>query len=141
MTRTTDVEQLLSVVEGLERMLLVRLADHGRSAAAPPVFRGRCLDPAYLAAVAAGVWSLDDEALLGQTEERLDALALSRVRLLDRRALRTVLRATALAVMTRDLDLAGWQQQRRGLALAWEDVVGPLPHVAAAPAPPLLLLP
>ena len=127
-----DVEGLLHQLEHLDRMVLVQLSERGKGLSAPPAFRGRCLDPAYLEAVASGTWSLDDEALLGRVEERMDALALPRVRVLDRRALKTVLRATALAVMTAQLGVPAWEGRRHELAQVWETVVGPLPRRALA---------
>ena len=127
-----DVEELLSRVEHADRMTLVALADAGKGLAPAPAFRGRCLDPAYLEAVASGTWSLDHEALLARAEERLDGMTLSRVRVLDRRSLKAVLHATLLAVLTAHLGMPSWETRRRALAGVWEDVVGPLPRRSLA---------
>lgn len=132
MAGTVDVEALLAEIEQLDRMVLVELAEWGRGLDAPPAFRGRCLDPAYLEAVACGVWSLDDEALLARFDERLEVAALCRVRRLDRRGLRAVLRGAVLTLMTAELSLPGWQERRQVMARTWENVVGPLPRQRAA---------
>lgn len=126
MAQTMEVEELLDHLEQMDRMLLVELAEQGRGLDLPPTFRGRCLEPAYLEAVACGAWSLDDQALLTRYENRLEAAALSRVRRLDRRALRAVLRGAVLALMTSDLPVAGWEQRCRAFSRTWESVVGPL---------------
>lgn len=128
-----DVEALLHQVEMLDRLVLVALAERGRQQPTPPTFHGRCLDPAYLEAVAAGCWSPDDEALLLQAEDRLEARTLPRVRVLDRRALRSVLRGTVLAVLTQDLPVTEWEPRRQELAAAWLELVGPLPHTSPPP--------
>ena len=129
------VEEMLAVLESADRMVLVRLAEQGRGLDAPPSFRGRCLEPAYLDAVAAGAWSPDDEALLAQYEERLEVVALSRVRRLDRRALRTVLRGALLARLTAHLEVLGWQERRGALSRTWDGVAAglPAPRVPALP--------
>lgn len=123
-----ELEHLLATLGALPRMELVELALQSKGTEAPPTFRGRCLDPAYLEAVAGGLWDLDDEACLASFDERIDAVVLPRVRLLDRRALRSALRGAALAVATRDLVLPGWQQRCTALARTWVEVVGPLPQ-------------
>ena len=108
-----EIEDLLATVAGLDRLVLVALAERGRGLDAPPTFRGRCLDAAYLDAVASGGWSLDDETALARYEDRLETVALSRVRRLDRRGLRIVLRGAVLAA-------------------GWVEVAGALPRPQAA---------
>jgi hypothetical protein len=121
-----QADDLLAVLEQVDRMVLVRLAELGRGVEAPPAFRGRCLEPAYLEAVATGVWSPDDETLLAQYEERLEVV-LSRVRRLDRRSLRGVLRGAVLAAMTDDLDVADWASRRTAISATWREVAADLP--------------
>lgn len=132
MAYAAEIEDLLRTLAGLDRLVLVELAERGRGLDAPPTFRGRCLDAAYLDAVASGGWSLDDEAALARYEDRLEVLALSQVRRLDRRGLRVVLRGALLAVMTRDLALPGWSERCVVLGAGWTDVVGALPRPRAA---------
>jgi hypothetical protein len=127
-----EIEDLLATIAGLDRLVLVELAERGRGLDAPPTFRGRCLDAAYLDAVASGGWSLDDEAALARYEDRLDTIALSKVRRLDRRGLRIVLRGAVLAVMTRGLPLPQWQERCAVLAAGWVGVAGALPRPQAA---------
>lgn len=126
----TEIDELFAALAGLDRMRLVELADCGRGMEPPPAFRGRCLDPVYLEAVASGTWSLDDEALLARLEERLEAVAMGRVRRLDRRGLRAVLRGTLLALLTDRVSVPGWADRRRDLVRTWEAVVGPLTATA-----------
>lgn len=121
------LDRLVETIAQVDRMVLVRLAEQGRAQESAPAFHGRSLEPAYLAAVAGGHWSPDDEALLAAYEERLESAALPRVRRLDRRALRSVLRGAVLAVMTEQLDVPGWSQRRSALAGPYESTVGPLP--------------
>lgn len=132
MAYAAEIEDLLVTLAGLDRLVLVELAERGRGLDAPPAFRGRCLDAAYLDAVASGRWSLDDETALARYEDRLEAVALSQVRRLDRRGLRIVLRGAVLAVMTRDLALPGWPERCALLAAGWVEVVGALPRPRAA---------
>lgn len=132
MAYAAEIEDLLTTIAGLDRLVLVALAERGRGLDAPPTFRGRCLDAAYLDAVASGGWSLDDEAALARYEDRLEVLALSQVRRLDRRPLRIVLRGALLALMTRELRLPGWQDRCAVLAAGWVEVVGALPRPRAA---------
>lgn len=122
----SDVDGFLAHLAQVDRMLLVELAEQGRGLTPPPTFRGRCLDPAYLEAVASGAWSGEDEDLLARCEDGLTVLALSRVRLLDRRGLRAVLQGVALALLTGHLDVPGWAQRRQQLAEPWERLVAPL---------------
>lgn len=123
-----QADELLAVLEQVDRMVLVRLAELGRGLDPPPAFRGRCLEPAYLEAVARGVWTADDETLLAQYEERLETVALARVRRLDRRSLRAVLRGALLAALTEGLDVPGWPQRRTAIAAPWLQVQLTLPH-------------
>ncbi len=132
MTYADEIDDLLRTIAGLDRLVLVALADRGRGLDTPPTFRGRCLDAAYLDAVASGGWSLDDEAALARYEDRLDVLALSQVRRLDRRPLRIVLRGALLAVMTRELPLPNWPERCAVLSAGWVEVVGALPRPRAA---------
>lgn len=128
MTQYIDVDALRDTVAGLDRMVLVHLAEAGKRSPQPPTFRGRCLDPVYLAAVAAGAWSLDDEAALTTYEDQLDQLALSRVRMTDRKGLRAALHGALLGVVTRDLPVDGWAARCEEVARPWTSVVGPLPR-------------
>ncbi len=132
MAYAAEIEDLLATIAGLDRLVLVALAERGRGLDAPPAFRGRCLDAAYLDAVASGGWSLDDERALARCEDRLEVLALSQVRRLDRRGLRIVLRGAVLALMTRELPLPGWPERCAVLAAGWVEVVGALPRPRAA---------
>ena len=77
-----------------------------------PAFRGRCLDAAYLAAVAAGAWSPDDELRLAAFEERVDATVVGRVERRQRRGLRTAARAAARVLLTAELAGDTWPARR-----------------------------
>lgn len=123
---------LVAQLSGLERLTLVGLARLGRGLPPPPSFRGRCLEPAYLTAVAAGAWSPDDETRLGQLEAQLEAYALPKVRITDRRGLRVVLRGAALVHLTGALPVEGWSERCTALAGPWESLVGPLRAQPAA---------
>lgn len=118
---------LLGNLPGLDEPALLRLAEHGRQLQQPPAFRGRCLEPAYLDAVARGAWSVDDETRLSSLLQRAEAETVRRVRRRHRRGLRTALHATALALVTRQLPAGHWQERRIALARVWERAVGPLP--------------
>ncbi len=118
---------LLSDLAGLDELALLRLAEHGRALHQPPAVGARCLEPAYLDAVARGAWSFDDESRLSQLLQRAESETLRRVRRRDRRALRTALHATALSLVTRQLPADHWQDRRVALAAVWERAVGPLP--------------
>lgn len=118
---------LLGDLPALDEPALVRLAEHGRQLEQPPAFRGRCLEPAYLDAVARGAWSVDDESRLQLLLLRAEAGTVRRVRRRHRRGLRTALHATALSLVTRQLPVGQWQERRLALARVWERAVGPLP--------------
>ena len=126
-TLTADVQPLLTAVAGLDRAALIALAERARYLPAPPAFSGRCLDPVYLAAVASGDWSRDDEARLADCRQRSEAVV-RQVGVRHRRRLRLALSATALSVLTRHLPQPGWQERRARLSSPWQDVVGPLPR-------------
>ena len=118
---------LLGDLPALDEVALLRLAEHGRQLEQPPAFRGRCLEPAYLDAVARGAWSVDDESRLSFLLQRAEAATVRRVRRRYRRGLRTALHATALSLVTRQLPAGQWQERRLALAGVWERAVGPLP--------------
>ena len=118
---------LLGDLPGLDEPTLLRLAEHGRQLHQPPAFRGRCLEPAYLDAVARGAWSVDDECRLSVLLQRAESETVRRVRRRYRRGLRTALHATALSLVTRQLPAGHWQERRVALAGVWERAVGPLP--------------
>jgi len=118
---------LLEDLPGLDGPALLRLAEHGRLLEQPPAFRGRCLEPAYLDAVARGAWSPDDESRLSLLLQRAEAVTVRRVGRRHRRGLRTALHATALSLVTRQLPAGHWQERRLALAGVWERAVGPLP--------------
>lgn len=122
--RARLVELFLGRLQEVDRMVLVELAERGRGQDVPPAFRGRCLDAGYLHAVAQGTWSLDDEALLARAEERLEGVALSRVRRLDRRGLRTVLRGVLLALVTTGVAGPSWDEYLSALRTPWDELVG-----------------
>lgn len=122
------IEDLLSELRVLGERELLALAEHGRAAEEPPAFTGRCLEPAYLTAIASGIWSAEDEQRLDAAFERVETAALRRVARRHRRGLRTALRSTTLSVCTAGLPLADWTERRVQLARAWESVVGPLPE-------------
>lgn len=121
---------LLGDLPSLDEPALLRLAEQGRRLDQPPAFRGRCLEPAYLDAVARGAWSVDDESRLSFLLQRAEAATVGRVRRRHRRALRTALHATALSLVTRQLPVGQWQERRLALAAVWEGAVGPLPTPA-----------
>lgn len=107
--------------------VLVTLAQHAHDLPRPPAFRGRCLEPAYLDAVAAGQWTTDDEGLLRSLLQQIEAAGLSRVQRRYRRRLRRALHAAALSLLTESLTSADWQRRRCNLARAWTNTIGPLP--------------
>lgn len=119
--------QLLDRLAGLDETALVALSEQGRRAPEPPAFRGRCLAPDYLEAVASGAWTAHDEAQLAQLVERAEAVTLGRVRRRHRRGLRRALRMAALSVMSSNLPMTNWPDRRRSLDGPWERAVGPLP--------------
>ena len=118
---------LLGDLPGLDETALLRLAEHGRQLRQPPAFRGRCLEPAYLDAVARGTWSADDESRLFLLLQRAESETVLKVRRRYRRGLRTAVHATALSLVTRRLPAGHWQERRVALAGVWERAVGPLP--------------
>lgn len=118
---------LLGELVELDEQALLRLAEHGRQLPQPPAFRGRCLEPAYLDAVARGAWSVDDESRLSLLLMRAESTTVRRVRRRHRRGLRTALHATAVSLVTRGLPAGHWQERRTALAGVWERAVGPLP--------------
>ncbi len=118
---------LLGDLPGLDQPALLRLAEHGRQLHQPPAFHGRCLEPAYLDAVARGAWSADDESRLTLLLQRAESETVRRVPRRYRRGLRIALHATALSLVTRQLPVGHWQERRLALAGAWERAVGPLP--------------
>ncbi len=121
-----DVSALVDDLSHLTPDALLELAERGRSLA-PPAFRGRCLEPAFLEAVASGAWSLQDEDRLALFEQRAERALLCRVARRHRRGLRTALRAVGLSVLTRDLPVAGWAQRRDDLVGAVDGVALQLP--------------
>ena len=126
------IEDLLDELRVLGERELLALAEHGRADEQPPAFTGRCLEPAYLTAVASGIWSAEDEQRLEAAFERVETAALRRVARRHRRGLRTALRSATLSVCTAGLPLAEWTERRTRLARAWESVVGPLPELRPA---------
>ncbi len=132
MNPSTAVVQRL--FEPLDRAALVALAEQARGPEPPPSFSGRCLDPAYLRAVAAGAWSPADADRLAACRRSNEEIV-RRVGRRHRRRLRAALQATTLAVLTGHLPQAEWQQRRAGLAGPWQPVVGPLPLAALLPLP------
>ena len=78
---------LLGDLPGLDETALLRLAEHGRQLRQPPAFRGRCLEPAYLDAVARGTWSADDESRLFLLLQRAESETVLKVRRRYRRGL------------------------------------------------------
>lgn len=118
---------LLGDLAGLDELALLRLAEHGRALHQPPALGSRCLEPAYLDAVARGAWSVDDESRLAQLLARAESTTVRRVRRRHRRGLRTAVHATALSLVTRQLPADHWQDRRVALAGVWEQAVGPLP--------------
>jgi len=120
-------ERLLRALADLPEVTLVALARRGQVQAEPPSWRGRCLEPDYLAAVAAGAWTLDDEVLLARVVVRAEVSTLPRVARRHRPGLRTALRAASVSLLTVQVPSAGWQARRDRLAQAWESTVGPLP--------------
>jgi hypothetical protein len=87
------VDLLLQQLARADQDCLRALAQYGRRRTDAPTFRGRCLEPAYLEAVASGQWTADDEVLLTHAVHRAEAQALPRVPRRDRRGLRNALRA------------------------------------------------
>lgn len=135
--RALAAQDVVERLQGLDRLDLVELARRGADLPAAPAFRGRCLDADHLEAVASGAWSGDDQARLGELVDRLEALALPRVRRTDRRPLRNVLRGVALAVLAPELPLPGWPARRAQLLGPWAAVAGAgAGAVAGAGAPP-----
>lgn len=107
--------------------VLVALAQQAHHVPRPPAFRGRCLEPAYLDAVAAGQWTTDDEGLLRSVLQQVEEAGLPRVRRRHRRRLRRALHAAALSLLTESLTSTDWQRRRAKLAHAWTNTIGPLP--------------
>ncbi|MDP9435292.1 MAG: hypothetical protein M3P93_08925, partial [Actinomycetota bacterium] len=68
-----QTRQLLTDLARADDETLLALAEQGRRAPRPPAFRGRCLDPAYLTAVATGAWTRADEQELAALVERAEA--------------------------------------------------------------------
>lgn len=126
-TPTADVQALLGTLADLDTEALVALAERGRGLPAPPHFHGRCLDPAYVEAVATGAWSPEHESHLRRYRQETEAVV-RRVGRRHRRRLRAALSAAALSVLTSDLPQAAWQQRREVLSGPWRSVVGPLPQ-------------
>jgi hypothetical protein len=122
-----QTRQLLTDLARADDETLLALAEQGRRAPRPPAFRGRCLDPAYLTAVATGAWTRADEQELAALVERAEATSLPRVGWRHRRALRTALRCASLSLLTERLACPAWQRRRSELARAWTRAVGPLP--------------
>lgn len=118
---------LLAQLAEADGTRLVTLARHGRRRTDAPAFRGRCLAPEYLEAVANGEWTPDDEVLLGQLVERAEAAALPKVSWRHRRGLRNALRATTVSLLTEQVASPTWQRRRGDLATAWTTAMGPLP--------------
>lgn len=118
---------LLDRIGALDEQALVALAEQGRDAQEPPAFSGRSLEPAYLAAVASGDWTVEDEQRLALLVERAEAAVLGRVRRRYRRGLSRALRMAALSVCSRNLPMTNWPDRRRALEGPWERAVGPLP--------------
>ena len=126
-SRTAEVQALFVTLADLDPEVLVELAERSRRLPAPPLFVGRCLDPAYVEAVASGTWSRDDESQLVRCLQQAEAVV-RRVGLRHRRPLRTALSAVVLSVLTSHLSQPGWQARREQLTEPWHAVVGPLPH-------------
>ncbi len=118
---------LLEQLAGADGTRLVTLARYGRRRTDAPAFRGRCLAPEYLEAVANGEWTPDDEVLLGRLVEQAEATALPRVSWRHRRGLRHALRATTVSLLTEQVASPTWQRRRGDLAVAWTSSIGPLP--------------
>ena len=126
-----DVVALVDELSQLAPDVLQELAECGRELA-PPAFRGRCLEPAFLEAVASGAWSLQDEDRLALFERHAERALLCRVARRHRRGLRTALRAVGVSVLTRDLPVAGWAQRRDDLVGAVDGVALRLPTMRCA---------
>lgn len=124
MTPAPDAAAVLEALDVLGDDALVRLAEAGRAVPDPPAFRGRCLDEAYLHAVARGEWSPDDEARLEIAVTAVEVAALGRVARRHRRGLRTALRGALVAGATARLADRGWQERCAALAAPWREVVG-----------------
>lgn len=112
-------DQLLQLLAATEGDRLVALAEQARRRPEVPAFRGRCLEPAYLQAVARGEWTVDDELVLEHALARAAAEVLPRVGWRHRRALRRALAAAAVAVLTEQVTDPTWQRTRRRLASGW----------------------
>lgn len=111
MQRAERASGLLALLAATDLAALLELARQGRQGAEPPTFRGRCLDPVYLEAVASGQWTPDDEGLLADLLMRAERLVLPRVPWRARRGLRAAVRGLALSVLTEHLDVPGRSQR------------------------------
>lgn len=77
-----------------------------------PSFRGRCLDAAYLDAVADGTWGPDDEAALAACIAWTDSLLLPKTAWRHRRAVRRLIASIAVAASTAAVRDDAWQRRR-----------------------------
>lgn len=121
-----ELHHLLEKVSVLDDASLLRLAQAGDRSPAP-AFRGRCLEPAYLEAVASGAWTPDDERLLEVAVERAAASTRRRLPRRHRRGLRQALQAIALSTLTAELPSRSWQRRRADLVQTWASVLQPIP--------------
>jgi hypothetical protein len=135
-TAADTAELLLQELSEADQRTLVALAQEGRGVPAAPAFRGRCLEPAYLEAVASGDWTADDEALLTRVLEHADATTVPRVGRRHRRNLRVAVEATAVSLLTEKVASPNWQRRRTDLARAWVRTLGPLPSAACSRSVP-----
>lgn len=121
--------QFFDHLASAEDWLLVVLAQHGRDVPRPPAFHGRCLEPAFLEAVATGQWTQDDAGLLCRVLRRVEASELPRVAWRHRRGLKRALGAAAVSMLTESVASSAWQRRRPDLACAWTRTLGPMPTV------------
>ena len=122
--RPRSVDELLTLASGLPAPALRELATTGRRMGKVPSFDGRCLDPAYLDAVATGHWSEQQAFYLTMAREAVDRLVLDVPRW-HRHAVKQALGAVALGILLTPVPVPSCQSLRERLLQTWDVVAQP----------------
>ena len=119
--RPRSVDELLTLASALPAPALRELATIGRRLGKVPSFDGRCLDPAYLDAVATGHWSEQQAFYLTMAREAVDRLVLDVPRW-HRHAVKQALSAVALGILLTPVPVPSCQSLRERLLQTWDAV-------------------